>query len=222
MRRFRDREEAGEELGELLLRMSLDDPVVYALPRGGAPVAAAVAETLNAPFDVIIVRKIGAPGFEELAIGAVADGAEPVVVIHDHAVEELGVSDDYIARAKNTALAEIERRRKLYRDRLPVQRAAGRTAILVDDGLATGSTMEAAVLAVRKGRARRIVIAVPVAPRDVAARMRALADDFVCLSFPSPFIAVGACYDDFRQLTDADMSALISRVGKDGLFKTGS
>lgn len=219
MEKFRDRHEAGEKLGEALARMKLDDPVVYALPRGGAPVGAAVARALDAPFDVILVRKLGAPGFEELAIGAVADGAEPAIILHDDQIRDLGVKETYIREAERIAFAEIERRRKLFRARLPAQNAAGRTAVIVDDGLATGATMEAAIKSMRTVGARRVIVAVPVAPRDLAWKFRELADDLVCLATPAPFFAVGAHYEDFRQLTDADILRLLEGIDKDGRFR---
>lgn len=219
MEKFKDRCEAGAMLGEALARMKLDDPVVYALPRGGAPVGAAVAKALDAPFDFILVRKLGAPGFEELAIGAVADGAEPATILHEDQIRDLGVSEEYIREAERTASAEIERRRELFRARLPAQNPAGRTAVIVDDGLATGATMEAAVKAMRKAGARRIVVAVPVAPRDLARRFRERADDLVCLATPAPFFAVGAHYGDFRQLTDNDVLRLLEGVDREGRFR---
>jgi len=214
MTRFSDRHEAGAALGEALKKLDLHDPVVFALPRGGAPVAAAVARILDAPFDFILVRKLGAPGNEELAVGAVADGDDPGVVLNRRVVKELGVSETFIERAKSGALREIARRRRLFRDILPAQDVKGRAAIIVDDGLATGATMEAAILSARKAGARMVVVAVPVAPAEAAARFGNLADRFVCLATPSPFYAVGAYYEDFRQLTDDDMIAILRDVAR--------
>lgn len=219
MEKFRDRHEAGELLGEALARMKLDDPVVYALPRGGAPVGAAVARALDAPFDFILVRKLGAPGFEELAIGAVADGGERVTILHAEAIRDLGVKESYIREAERTAFAEIDRRRKLFRARLPAQSAAGRTAVIVDDGLATGATMEAAIKSMRDAGARRVIVAVPVAPRDLAQKFRERADDLVCLATPAPFFAVGVHYEEFRQLKDADVLRLLEGIDKEGRFR---
>ncbi len=218
MEKFKDRSEAGEMLERALARIALGDPVIYALPRGGAPVGAAVARALDAPFDFILVRKLGAPGFEELAIGAVADGGEPATVLHENMIRDLGVSEKYIREAESAAIAEIDRRRSLFRAMLPAQSAAGRTAVIVDDGLATGATMEAAVKSMRAAGARRIVVAVPVAPRDLARKFRERADDFVCLATPASFYAVGAHYEDFRQLTDADILCLLEGIGADGRF----
>lgn len=216
MERFRDRTEAGEILGKALVEANLADPVVFALPRGGAPVGAEVAKALGAPFDLILVRKLGAPGHEELAIGAVADGTAPVTVIHEDVVRELGVSESYIREKTAEALAEIERRRALFRTKLPAQQAAGRTAVIVDDGLATGATMEAAIKSVRNAGARRIVVAVPVAPPDLAEKIRQSVDSFICLSTPSPFYAVGGHYRNFRQLSDEDVLRLLAPFEKDG------
>ncbi len=202
-------------LGRALASMKIADPVVYALLRGGAPVGVEVAKALGAPLDFILVRKLGAPEYEELAIGAVADGKIPVTVLHSEAIRELGVSENYIEMKTNAALAEIDRRRALFRKRSPRQTASGRTAVIVDDGLATGATMEAAIQAMREENAQRIVVAVPVAPADLAVRFRKIADDVVCLNTPSPFHSVGAYYEDFRQLTDDDVLRLLDAGATD-------
>jgi predicted phosphoribosyltransferase len=187
---------------------------VLALPRGGVPVAAAVARILDAPFDFILVRKLGAPGFEELAIGAVAEGEDPGVVLNRNVIKELGVGEAYVERATSDALREISRRRRLFRAILPAQDVKGRTAIIVDDGLATGATMEAAIISARRGGAQKVVAAVPVAPADAAAKFEILADHFVTLAAPATFAAVGAYYDDFRQLADADVIAVFREFSK--------
>lgn len=214
MTRFSDRYEAGAALGDALKKLRLHDPVVFALPRGGAPVAAAVARILDAPFDFILVRKLGAPGYEELAIGAVADGDEPGVVLNRKVIKELGVGEAYTERATSDALREIARRRRIFRAILPAQDVKGRTAIIVDDGLATGATMEAAILSARKAGAREVIVAVPVAPAEAAQRFENLADGFVCLAAPSPFYAVGAYYEDFRQLSDDDMVSILREFSR--------
>lgn len=208
---FDDRRQAGEKLASALLDLKSPDPVVYALPRGGLPVAAAVAERLAAPLDIILVRKLGAPRHKELAIGAVVDGPAPTVVLHRDIISELGVSQDYIDEARKEALSEIERRRKLYvGGREPIS-PSGRNVIIVDDGLATGATMETAVKAMRSAGAGRIIVAVPTAPADTAAKFRRLADDFVCLETPEPFWSVGGQYRSFPQLKDDDVVEILKQ-----------
>jgi putative phosphoribosyl transferase len=208
---FENRVEAGALLARELERLSALDPVVYALPRGGLPVAAEVAQRLNAPLDVILVRKLGAPGHGELAIGAVVDGAAPTVILHRDILSELGVSGAYIDEAKAAALREIERRRSVFGGARQPQSPQERVVILVDDGLATGATMEAAVTAMRAAKARRIIVAVPTAPADTATKFRLLADEVVALSTPEPFWSVGSQYRDFPQLTDADVVDILKR-----------
>jgi len=205
MKRFRDRSEAGRLLADAVARLKLQDPVVYALPRGGVPVAAEVARVLKAPFDLIFVRKLGAPGHTELAMGAVVDGATPVTVLNNDVVQTLGVSESAIAEATQRALKEIERRRSAFADNLHSQPGTGRNVVIVDDGVATGATMEAAVKAQRQAGAKRIIVAAPVMPQDAIDRFTALADDVVCLETPTPFYAVGTHYADFRQLADDDV-----------------
>jgi putative phosphoribosyl transferase len=183
---------------------------VLALPRGGVPVAFEIAAALGAPLDLLLVRKIGAPGFAELAVGAVVDGARPEAVVNEEVVRELGVSATYLEREAARELAKIERRRALYlRGRLPVA-LDGRTAVVVDNGIATGATVRVAVQALaRSGAARRVVLAAPVAPREAA---RALCDEAVFLAEPALFGSVGAFYDDFRQTEDAEVIALLDRA----------
>lgn len=205
MAEFRNRSEAGKSLAEALSRKGVADAVVYALPRGGVPVAAEVARALKAPLDVILVRKLGAPGQPELAIGAVADGDLPTTVLNSAIVAELAIAPETIRRLSAAAFAEIERRRRVFRAAAAAISPVGRTAIIVDDGLATGATMEVAVKSLRQAGARRIVVALPVAPRDAVSRLKMIADDVVCLLAPAPFHSVGAYYQDFAQLTDADV-----------------
>lgn len=208
---FADREAAGAMLAKRLLHFSSDNPIVYALPRGGLPVAAAVADALGAPLDVILVRKLGAPGHAELAIGAIVDGAAPGIVLHRALIDDLGVSEEFLEAARSAALREIERRRAVFlRDRKPVP-PKDRDVIIVDDGLATGATMEAAVEAMRKAGAKRVIVAVPVAPIDAAERFRKLADEFVCLETPALFWSVGNQYRSFPQLTDSDVVDILNR-----------
>jgi len=202
---FENRLEAGKKLAQALIRLKMDNPIIYALPRGGVPIGAEVALALHAPLDLILIRKLGAPGHAELAIGAIVDGMTPTTILNDAIVRELGVGAGYIARTSEVALAEIDRRRAVFRDVVIPQSPAGRAVIIVDDGLATGATMEAAVKSMRKAKASRIVVATPVAPMEAAATFQGLADDFVCLETPARFLAVGVHYRDFPQLTDADV-----------------
>ena len=182
--------------------------LVLALPRGGVPVGFELAQALEAPLDVFVVRKLGAPGQEELALGAVARGVQ---VLNDGVVEALGLDAAVIERAAATEQRELTRRERLYRgDRRPVD-VEGRTVILVDDGLATGATMRAGALALRAKRPRRLVLAVPVAAAQTCELLRADADELVCASTPEPFVAVGAWYDDFSQTTDDEVRALLAR-----------
>ncbi|MEX0644295.1 MAG: phosphoribosyltransferase family protein [Parvularculaceae bacterium] len=207
---FRDREEAGEALAAALKGFERLDPVVYALPRGGVPVAAKVASKLGAPLDLILVRKLGAPSHSELAIGALVDGAAPTTILHDDVIRALRVPSDYIEAAKAAALVETERRRALFSAGRKPLSPKGRNVIIIDDGLATGATMEAAVAAVRKAGAKRVVVAVPVAPAEAAIKFHALADDFVCIETPPTFWAVGAHYRNFPQLEDKDVLDILS------------
>jgi predicted phosphoribosyltransferase len=188
--RFLDRQDAGRRLGERVAGLGLDDPVVLALPRGGVPVACEVARALGAPFDVIVARKVGAPGRPELGIGAVAEG--------DFVV---GVPD-----APEETWEELQRRVQLYRDGRPLPDLAGRDVVVVDDGLATGVTAAAALLSVRSHGPRRLVLAVPVGVPETVARLDA---EVVCLAAPRNFVAVGQWYDDFSQTTDEEVLAFL-------------
>ena len=209
---FADRAEAGRALARRLAHLAAARPVVLALPRGGVPVGVEIAKALRAPLDLVLVRKIGAPYQPELAIGAVVDGARPETVINQEMVREFEIPASYIAEESARQLAEIERRRALYlagRTRAPVAR---RTAIVVDDGIATGATMEAALHATRRARPQRLVLAVPVAPPDTLAGLRSLVDEVICLATPGQFGAIGAFYDDFQQLSDQEVIDLLRRA----------
>lgn len=203
-RPFIDRTDAGKHLAEQLLSYR-DEPnlLVLALPRGGVPVAVEVASALNAPLDVFLVRKLGAPGQEELAIGAVASGG--VRVLNSDVVAHLHITDAELATVTAAEQAELERREHVYRQGRPFPQIHNHTLILVDDGLATGATMRAAVRALREQRPARLIVAVPVAAPDTCAAFRADVDDIVCAITPEPFIAVGRWYEDFSQLTDEDV-----------------
>ena len=207
---YRDRAEAGRALAlALIAYANRPDVLVLGLPRGGVPVAAQVADTLKAPLDVFVVRKLGVPGQEELAFGAIASGG--VRVLNDDVVASARLSDAVIRRIVLAEEQEIFRRDRLYRgDRTPVQ-LGGRTVILIDDGLATGATMRAAVQAVRAMQPARLVVAVPVAAVPTCAEMRAIADEVVCVATPDPFYAVGAWYQNFTQTSDAEVRELLER-----------
>jgi putative phosphoribosyl transferase len=211
---FTDRTEAGRRLAGQLERFKDQEPVVLALPRGGVPVAYEVAKALEAPLDLVLVRKIGAPFQPELAIGAVVDGERPELVINRDVVDEYRIPESYLESERRRQLEEIERRRQLYlagRARAPVQ---DRTAIVVDDGIATGATMEAALHATRRAGPKRLVLAVPVAPPDTLERLRPQVDEVVCLMVPACLGAIGSFYRDFRQLDDDEVIELLRQAAQ--------
>lgn len=208
---FRDRSDAGRRLADALEQYRRSQPVVLALPRGGVPVAAEVASALNAPLDLILVRKIGVPMQPELAMGAVVDGGSPLIVRNEDIIRLAGIEEFEFKSVCDQELAEIERRRQLYlggRDRVDI---AERTAIVVDDGIATGATTRVALRAARMRNPKRLVLAVPVAPTESLASMRNEADDVVCLEDYSSFGAIGSYYSDFRQVSDREVIALLQR-----------
>ena len=210
--RFRNRTDAGRQLAEKLAAYAdRPDVLVLALPRGGVPVGYEVARALGAPLDVFVVRKLGVPGYAELAMGAVATGG--VRVLNDEIVRGLGISEHEIDAAVAREMQELARRDRLYRgDRQPPD-VGGRTVILVDDGLATGATMRAAVQALRQQQPARIVAAVPTASPDTCQVLKAEADDVICAMTPEPFFAVGHWYEDFTQTTDDEVRELLARRG---------
>jgi erythromycin esterase-like protein/predicted phosphoribosyltransferase/dienelactone hydrolase len=210
--RFTDRADAGRQLGEKLAGMKLANPVVYALPRGGVPVAAQVAQRLDAPLDLILVRKIGAPGNPELALGAIAEGAADKIMMNEHIRRLSGASNAYIERAHAEQRAELERRKKKYLGDRRREDPAGRTAIVIDDGLATGATMKAALRSLKDNGARRIVVALPVAPESALTELTGLADDIVCLLRAQTFHGVGAFYRDFSQLSDEEVIRILAQI----------
>jgi putative phosphoribosyl transferase len=209
---FADRADAGRRLAHSLAARDLPDPVIFALPRGGVPVAVEIARALNAPVELLLVRKIGAPGAPELALAAVVDGAEAQTVVNEDVGRLTGASAAFLEQARRHELDEIERRRASYLGDRPRVSAKGRTAIVVDDGLATGATAKAALRALRRQGAARIVLAVPVAPIDTLTEMRAEADEVICLEAPEGFTGVGAYYGDFHQLTDEETLRLLRSV----------
>jgi predicted phosphoribosyltransferase len=206
---FANREDAGRRLAAKL-RMIAEgrNPVILALPRGGVPVAAVIAATLGLPFDLLIVRKLGVPGQEEYAMGAIAGGG--VLVLDHRVVAQLGLDLDEVGKVIQRETRELERRERLYRDGRPPPGVAGRTVIVVDDGIATGSTMSAAIELLRHQKAGRVIVAVPVAPRDTAKRLRSEADEVITLIEPRDFIAVGRWYEDFSQTGDEDVRRLLA------------
>ena len=209
---FTDRRDAGRLLAGLVADLNLADPVVYALPRGGVPVALEVARRLHAPLDLILVRKLGAPGFPEVAMGAVVDGENAQTIVNEDVFAETGADAAGLGRARRRELAEIERRRTVYLgDRARVS-PAGRVVVIVDDGLATGATAKAALAAVKRQGAARTVLAVPVAPDDVVDEMRRLADDVVVVQIPEQFWAIGQFYVDFHQLSDDETVTLLKEA----------
>jgi putative phosphoribosyl transferase len=209
--RFRDRAEAGRLLADRLEEYAgRDDVIVLALPRGGVPVGAELARRLGAPLDLFLVRKLGVPGREELAMGAIASGG--VRVLNDDVVAELGITEEDIARTALVEGRELERREQRYRNGRPVADLRGRTVILVDDGLATGATMRAAALAVRGQGPERVVVAVPVAAEPTCDEFPAEVDEVVCALTPEPFLSVGSWYEDFSQTTDEEVRELLARA----------
>jgi putative phosphoribosyl transferase len=208
-RRWRDRQEAGRALAERLRQYGgRDDVIVLGLPRGGVPVAFEVASALGAPLDVFLVRKLGVPGHEELAFGALASGG--LVVLDRDLVEQLRLAGAAIQRVIAREAAELERQERAYRGDQPPPDLRGRTVILVDDGLATGSTMTAAAATVRQEKPARVIVAVPVAAADTCEMLWREADEVVCLLTPSPFHAVGIWYEDFRPVEDAEVRNLMA------------
>jgi putative phosphoribosyl transferase len=208
---FRDRTEAGQLLAEQLTAYAgRPDVLVLALPRGGVPVASEVARALGAPLDVFVVRKLGVPGHEELAMGAIASGG--VCMLNDDVVQALRIPRRVIEAVAARELRELERRERAYRGDRPAPEVRGRTVILVDDGLATGSTMRAAVAALRRLGPARIVVAVPTAAPATCEEFRHEADECVCDITPDPFYAVGLWYEDFSQTTDDEVRELLERA----------
>jgi len=212
-RRFVDRQEAGRELARRLGTLNLPAPiVVLALPRGGVPVAAEVARALGAPLDLILVRKIGAPWEHELAVAAVVDVGKPEIVVDERTRAYGGVEMSSIEAQASKEWREIERRRAVYRQGRPPVPLEGTTTIVVDDGIATGTTVRAALRAVRRRHPARLILAVPVAPRETVQALQNEVDQIVCLEQPHPFHAIGLHYDDFHQLDDDEVIAAMDSV----------
>jgi putative phosphoribosyl transferase len=209
---FRDRSDAGRQLAQKLRHLEQARPLILALPRGGVPVGIEIASALHAPLDLLLVRKIGVPWHPELAAGAVIDGERPRTVINEDVVRVAGVSQSDIAKIVEAELAKIERRRRLWlsdRTHVPI---AGHTAIVVDDGIATGASARVALQAVRAEAAARVVLATPVAPAETIEMLRAECDEVVCLATPEGFMAVGIYYEDFHQVEDKEVQELLQRA----------
>lgn len=210
--RFRDRKEAGRHLAAQLVEYANQpDVIVLALPRGGVPVAYEIAEAIGAPLDVFLVRKLGVPGHEELAMGAIATGGARV--LNEDVIRYLDIPDETIEAVTEREGRELERRERLYRDERPARDIFGRVVILVDDGLATGSTMRAAAAAVRERQPARVVIAVPVAAREACESLNDAANGIfcVCTMTPDPFYALSLWYEDFTQTTDEEVRELLDQ-----------
>jgi putative phosphoribosyl transferase len=211
---FANRTDAGRQLAQALARYKGERVVVLALPRGGVPVAAEVAAALNAPLDLILVRKIGVPMQPELAMGAVVDGKKPLIVRNEEVIALTGVDETDFKVVCDAELAEIERRRKRYLGARPAIDVAGRIAIVIDDGIATGATTRAALRATRARKPKKLILAVPVAPTETLAAMQDEADEVICLEDHEPFGAIGYFYSDFRQTSDQEVMNTLARFAQ--------
>jgi putative phosphoribosyl transferase len=209
---YEDRRDAGRRLAARLAHLKDRRPVVLALPRGGVAVGFEIAVALAAPLDIVLVRKIGVPWQPELALGAVTDGAAPDIFIDRELATQLGVPESYIERETERQLREVERRRNSYCAGRPAIAVEGRTAIVVDDGIATGATMRVALQAVRRRGPARLVLAAPVAPADMPTKFGDAADEIVCLDMPAVFGAIGFFYRDFHQMSDNEVTELLARA----------
>ena len=218
---FANRKDAGMRLAGLLASYKPARPVVVALPRGGVPVGAEVALALDAPLDIILVRKIGLPQQPEIAAGAIVDGATPIIIRNEDVIQSAGLSEELFRRIASAELTEIRRRRNLYLHHCPHIDLTDRTVIVVDDGIATAATVRAALQAIRQYNPGRLVVAVPVGPTDTVAELRRQADDVVCAEEHDPFSAIGSYYLDFRQLEDAEvieaLDRALARTGRTGV-----
>jgi putative phosphoribosyl transferase len=210
---FRNRTEAGQILARRLQQYgNRSDVLVLGLPRGGVPVAFEVARELNAPLDVFVVRKLGVPGHQELAMGAIATGG--IRILNSGVISELGISEQTIDMVSENEELELQRRERMYRGDRQEPSIENRTVIIVDDGLATGSTMKAAVRALRQQNPAKLIIAIPTAPPETCEQLRECADEVICVVTPDPFFAVGGSYVDFSQVTDDEVRELIQRAAR--------
>ncbi|MFI5059414.1 MAG: phosphoribosyltransferase [Candidatus Acidiferrales bacterium] len=210
---FKNRQEAGQRLASRLVKYAnREDVIVLGVPRGGVPIAFEVATSLNLPLDIFVLRKLGVPGHEELAFGAIGSGG--VRVLNANVVEQMGISDLDIAVVTRAEKEELERRERLYRGSRPPLDVHGRTVILVDDGIATGSSLRAAIRALREMKPAAIVIATPVAPERTCNRLRHEVEELVCVEMPEPFYGVGQFYHDFAQVSDEEVNELLERASR--------
>lgn len=207
---FKDRVDAGEILANTLSKYAAENPLVLGLPRGGVPVAFEVAKALKAPLDVFIVRKLGVPGHEELAMGAIATG--DVRVLNESVIEYLHISKEAIATETRKEKEELKRRERVYRSGRDPVNVANRTVLLIDDGIATGSTIKAAIAALKKQKAGKIIVGVPVAPSSTIEELKKEVDDLVCISTPDLFMAISVWYDEFPQTTDEQVRELLKKA----------
>ena len=206
---FASRQQAGQRLAARLAAEPLTSPIVLALPRGGVPVALEVAEQLQAPLDLLLVRKIGLPGQPELALGAVVDGEEQTIVFNDDVLDSTGYNRMDVEALAKPQIIEIERRKKLYLRNRKSLSIGGATVVIVDDGVATGATVRAAIIALRKRKPRAIVLAFPVGPPDTIAELSQLVDKIICLETPREFLSIGTHYLDFHQVSDREVIAML-------------
>jgi putative phosphoribosyl transferase len=209
---YRDRTDAGGRLAKELARFAREDPIVLALPRGGVLVAAEVAEALDAPLDLLFVRKIGVPYQPELAMGAVVDGRRPHIIRNEDVIAYSGISEEAFEAVVRTELAELDRRRARYVSGRPRADVRDRVVIVVDDGIATGATTRAALEAIQEQGPKKLVLAVPVAPTTTLGELSGAADEIVCLQSHEPFYAIGLYYDDFHQVSDAEVLSVLAMV----------
>ncbi len=217
---FKDRSDAGQQLGKKLVAYAgKPDALVLALPRGGVPVAYEVARSLDLPLDVLIVRKLGAPGRSELAMGAIASGG--AVVLNDDVIAALRVSENHLAGVVALEREELARREQAYRGGRPAPEVRGQIVILVDDGMATGATMRAAARALAQQEPARLIVAVPTGAPDTCAALATDVDEVVCLAMPDPYIAVGCWYEDFRQTSDDEVRTLLQRANQAAVQSSG-
>jgi putative phosphoribosyl transferase len=212
-KRFKNRDEAAKTLGKELLRFKSKDSVVVAIPRGGVVIAYEIAEELNAPLDLIIPRKLGSPGNPELALGAVTE--DGTTILNDNLVTELEIPRSYIESEKEMQIKEIRRRMRTYKGEEPPVELQGKTVILVDDGIATGATMKAAISSIKKSKPSAIIVAAPVAPPSTVEELKRMVDDVVCPVVFEPFFAIGQFYEEFDQVSDEEVIKIIKGSRKD-------
>ena len=208
---FRDREDAGQQLAERLLHLRDVNPLIFGLPRGGVVIAAQVAATLCAPLDVLVVRKLRAPGRPELALGAITVGDDPHLTLNQDLIDLISVSDEYLQMEMDTQREEVKRRNDRYRQGRPAMSVEGRTTIIIDDGIATGATVMAGIMGLKDRKPGRLVLAVPVAASDSLEKLSQYVDEVVCLHAPDDFMSVGVFYRDFHQTTDDQVMELLER-----------